>query len=205
KHIALLKTFAEQAAIAIENVRLFDEVQARTREVTEALDRQTATSEVLGVISSSPGDLEPVFQAMLENATRICDAKFGFLFRYDDGAFQPMAMLNVPSALADFLRQRGPYRPEPGLPLHRLVQTKKAVHTIDQPTKKVQPPSAKLAGARSHISVPMLKEGEIVGAFSIYPKEVRPFTDKQIELLTNFASQAVIAIENPRLLNELRQ
>src|SRR5262249_33773700 len=157
KHIALLKTFAEQAAIAIENVRLFDEVQARTREVTEALDRQTATSEVLGVISSSPGDLEPVFQAMLENATRICDAKFGFLFRYDADAFQPMAMLNVPSALADFMRQRGPYRPELGLPLHRLLQTKKAVHTIDQATEKVQTPSAKLAGARSHISVPMLK------------------------------------------------
>jgi CheY-like chemotaxis protein len=94
--------------------------------------------------------------------------------RYDDGAFQPMAMLNVPSALADFMRQRGPYRPEPGLPLHHLLQTKEAVHTIDQVAERVQTPSAKLAGARSHISVPMLKEGEIVGAISIYRQEVRP-------------------------------
>ena len=198
KQIELVQNFAAQAVIAIENTRLLNELR-------ELLEQQTATSKVLSVISSSPGDLEPVFQAMLENATRICDAKFGFLFRYDDGAFQPMAMLNVPSALADFMRQRGPYRPEPGLPLHRLLQTKKAVHTIDQATEKVQTPSAKLAGARSHISVPMLKEGEIVGAVSIYRQEVRPFTDKQIELLTNFASQAVIAIENTRLLNELRE
>jgi len=205
KQIALVQNFAAQAVIAIENARLLNELRRRTDDLSESLEQQTATSKVLSVISSSPGDLEPVFQAMLENATRICDAKFGFLFRYDDGAFQPMAMLNVPSALADFLRQRGPYRPEPGLPLHRLVQTKKAVHTIDQATEKVQTPSAKLAGARSHISVPMLKEGEIVGAISIYRQEVRPFTDKQIELLTNFASQAVIAIENTRLLNELRQ
>jgi GAF domain-containing protein len=198
KQREVLKTFADQAVIAIENTRLLNELR-------ESLEQQTATSKVLSVISSSPGDLEPVFQAMLENATRICDAKFGFLFRNDDGAFQPMAMLNVPSALADFMRQRGPYRPEPGLPLHRLLQTKKAVHTIDQATEKVQTPSAKLAGARSHISVPMLKEGEIVGAISIYRQEVRPFNDKQIELLTNFASQAVIAIENTRLLNELRE
>ena len=198
KQIALVQNFAAQAVIAIENTRLLNELR-------ELLEQQTATSKVLSVISSSPGDLEPVFQAMLENATRICDAKFGFLFRYDDGAFQPIAMLNVPSALADFMRQRGPYRPEPGLPLHRLLKTKKAVHTIDQATEKVQTPSAKLAGARSHISVPMLKEDEIVGAVSIYRQEVRPFTDKQIELLTNFASQAVIAIENTRLLNELRE
>ena len=198
KQIALVQNFAAQAVIAIENTRLLNELR-------ESLEQQTATSKVLSVISSSPGDLEPVFQAMLENATRICDAKFGFLFRYDDGAFQPMAMLNVPSALADFMRQRGPYRPEPGLPLHRLLQTKKAVHTIDQATEKVQTPSAKLAGARSHISVPMLKDDEIVGAVSIYRQEVRPFTDKQIELLTNFADQAVIAIENTRLLNELRE
>jgi hypothetical protein len=107
--------------IALENARLFDEVQARTRELSEALEQQTATSEVLRVIASSPGSLEPVFEAMLENATRIGDAKFGFLFRYDDGAFHPMTMLNVPAALAEFMRHRGPYRPEPGLPLRRLL------------------------------------------------------------------------------------
>ena len=158
KQIELVQNFAAQAVIAIENTRLLNELR-------ESLEQQTATSKVLSVISSSPGDLEPVFQAMLENATRICDAKFGFLFRYDDGAFQPMAMLNVPSALADFMRQRGPYRPEPGLPLHRLLQTKKAVHTIDQATEKVQTPSAKLAGARSAISVPMLKDNELLAPF----------------------------------------
>jgi GAF domain-containing protein len=205
KQIELASTFADQAVIAIENVRLFDDVQARTRELSEALEQQTATSDVLQVISSSPGELAPVFEAMLANATRLCEAKFGFLFRYDDGAFHPVAMLNVPAALADFMQQRGPYRPQPGLPLHRVLQSKKVVHTIDQAVEQVQTPSAKLAGARTHMAVPMLKEGEIVGAISIYRQEVRPFTDTQIELVQNFAKQAVIAIENTRLLNELRE
>ena len=144
--------------------------------LAEALEQQTATSEVLQVISSSPGELEPVFQAMLANATRICDAKFGMLLRYDGDAFHPAATLNLPPALADFLRLRGPWRPEPGTSLYRLLQTKEASHTIDQATEPVQAPSAKLAGARSHISVPMLKEGNIVGAIAIYRQEVRPFT-----------------------------
>jgi signal transduction histidine kinase len=198
EQIALLQNFAAQAVIAIENTRLLNELR-------ESLQQQTATSEVLGVISSSPGELEPVFEAMLANATRLCEAKFGFLFRYDDGAFHPVAMLNVPAALADFMRERGPYRPQPGLPLHRVLETKKVVHTIDQTAEQVQTPSAKLAGARTHMAVPMLKEGEIVGAISIYRQEVRPFTDKQIELVQNFAKQAVIAIENTRLLRELRE
>jgi hypothetical protein len=132
KQREVLKTFADQAVIAIENTRLLNELR-------ESLEQQTATSKVLSVISSSPGDLEPMFQAMLENATRICDAKFGFLFRNDDGAFQPMAMLNVPSALADFMRQRGPYRPEPGLPLHRLLQTKKPSTPSTRPLKRCKP------------------------------------------------------------------
>jgi two-component system NtrC family sensor kinase len=207
KQIELVKTFADQAVIAIENVRLFDEVQARTRDLTESLEQQAATSEVLKVISSSPGELEPVFNAMLENALRICDAKFGVLQRYYDGAFLADAMVGVPPEYAAYLRQRGAFVPGPGLPLHRLVQTKQVVRTVDQAAEQadVQAPSAKLAGARSHIAVPMLKENELVGAIVIYRQEVRPFTDKQIELVQNFAAQAVIAIENARLLNELRE
>ena len=205
RQIELVSTFADQAVIAIENARLFNEVQARTRELSESLEQQTATSDVLKVISSSPGELEPVFQAMLENATRICEAKFGTLYRYDGGAFHPVTFHKVPSSLADFLRQRGPFVPPAGIPLERLLRTKKVIHTIDQASDQVLTPSAKLGGARTHIAVPMLKEDELVGAIIIYRQEVRPFTDKQIELVTNFAAQAVIAIENTRLLNELRE
>src|SRR5262249_5752658 len=121
KQIELLETFADQAVIAIENVRLFDEVQARTRELTESLEQQTATSEVRSAISSSPGELEPVFQTMLENATRICEAKFGVLFQYDGGAFCATASLGVPPAYEEFQRQRGPFRPDAGGPLERLL------------------------------------------------------------------------------------
>ena len=198
KQIDLLTTFADQAAIAIENVRLFNETK-------EALEQQTATADVLKVISSSPGELELVFEAMLANATRICEAKFGIMHRYDNGLFQLAATLGTPPALANFLKQRGSFVPEDGVPLGRLLQTKMVVHTIDQAAETNQAPSAKLGGARSHLSVPMLKDNQLIGAISIYRQEVRPFTDKQIELVRNFAAQAVIAIENTRLLNELRE
>ena len=198
KQIELVKNFAAQAVIAIENTRLLNELR-------ESLQQQTATSEVLSVISSSPGELEPVFQSMLENATRICEAKFGVLHRYQDGAFHTAAQVGVPPALADYHRQRGPYVPPAGMILDRILQTKKVIHTLDLAAESIQTPSAKLAGARSHIAVPMLREGKLVGAITIYRQEVRPFTDKQIELVTNFAAQAVIAIENTRLLNELRE
>ena len=205
KQIELVETFADQAVIAIENVRLFDEVQERTRELSESLEQQTATSEVLQVISSSPGELEPVFQAMLENATRICEAKFGVLHHYHDGAFQPAAILNAPPAYAEFVWSRGQFLPEAGNALDRLLQTKSVIHTVDQAAEPVPTPSARLAGARSQVIVPMLKENELIGVIAIFRQEVRPFTDKQIELVTNFAAQAVIAIENTRLLNELRE
>ena len=205
KQIELVTTFADQAVIAIENVRLFDEVQARTRELSEALEQQTATSEVLSVISSSPGELEPVFQAMLTNAVRICEAKFGVLHRYEDGLFHPMATQDIPPALAEFQRQRGAIAPLPGTSLDRLMRIKAVVHIADVMAEQAPGAAARLGGARSLVGVPMLKEDELIGAIMIYRQEVRPFTDKQIELVKNFANQAVIAIENTRLLNELRE
>jgi two-component system NtrC family sensor kinase len=210
KQIELVTTFADQAVIAIENVRLFDEVQARTRELTESLEQQTATSEVLGIISSSPGELEPVFQAMLENATRICAAKIGILFRYENGAYTAIATLGV-TPVAEYLN-RGPIRPGPTTGLGRVASTKRTIHIVDTQAEQAyadrepfRVATAELGGARSLLNVPMLKEGELIGAIGIYRQEVRPFSDKQIELVTNFASQAVIAIENTRLLNELRE
>ncbi|MGC2336485.1 MAG: GAF domain-containing protein, partial [Pseudolabrys sp.] len=206
KQIELVTTFADQAVIAIENVRLFDEVQKRTRDLSESLQQQTATAEVLKVISSSPGELEPVFSAMLENAIRICEAKFGVLFRYENGAFHPpAASVGVPEVLADFYKQRGVFQPPPGSPLDRLLQVGSAVYTADGAAEPSPGSSARLGGARSLVAVPMLKENKLIGAIVIYRQEVRPFTEKQIELVTNFGAQAVIAIENVRLLNELRE
>jgi signal transduction histidine kinase len=210
KHVELIESFADQAVIAIENVRLFDEAQARSRELSESLEQQTATSEVLGIISSSPGELEPVFEAMLTNATRICEAKYGFLHLVEGDGFRPVASHGVPPALAD-LYSRGILRPEPDLPLARLARLKQVVHILDC---KIEPgyirryspflPLVDIGGARTLLLVPMLKEDELVGAIAIYRQEVRAFANKQIELVSNFARQAVIAIENIRLLKELR-
>jgi GAF domain-containing protein len=205
KEIALAETFADQAVIAIENVRLFEAEQQRTAELSESLEQQTATSEVLQVISSSPGELGPVFQAMLENAVRICDAKFGVLNRYDNEIFNTVASFGAPPALAEFFRQQGPFHPPAGTPLHTVWQTKTVGRVADLAAEPVSGPMAKFGDARSLIAVPMLKEDVLIGAITIYRQEVRPFTDKQVELVQNFAAQAVIAIENTRLLSELRE
>jgi signal transduction histidine kinase len=197
KQIDLLKNFAAQAVIAIENTRLLNELR-------ESLQQQTATADVLKVISRSPGELEPVFQAMLENATRICEAKFGVLMRFDGEAFRVAAHLGTPPALVEYM-QRGPFRPPPGSLLDHVMRTKQVSHTADYAAEGVPAPPATLGGARSTVDVPMLKDDELIGAFSIYRQEVRPFSEQEIALLTNFAAQAVIAIENTRLLNELRE
>ena len=211
KQIELVETFADQAVIAIENVRLFDEVQARTRELTESLEQQTATSEVLQIISSSPGELEPVFQAMLQNATRICEAKFGTMYLREGDAFRTVALHNAPPAFAE-ARKRGPIRPGPKAALTRMLRTKQVVHVPDVALDEgyiARDPlfvsGVEVGGFRSFLIVPMLKETEVIGSITIYHQEVQPFSDKQIALVRNFASQAVIAIENARLLNELRE
>ena len=206
----LPSTFADQAVIAIENTRLFEAEQQRTRELTESLEQQTATSEVLEVISSSPGDLEPVFAAMLENAVRICDAKFGNIYRWDGELFQLLAAFNTPPAFVEAHR-RSPMRPE--RLRRRMVDTKTAVHVADlaadedyiENRERAHVSAVELGGVRTYLTVPMLKENDLVGSLSLYRQEVRPFTGKQIALVQNFAAQAVIAIENAQLLNELRE
>ena len=204
KQIELVKNFAAQAVIAIENTRLLSELR-------ESLQQQTATAEVLSVISSSPGALDPVFQAMLENAVRICGAKFGTLFLCDADAFRAVATHNAPPAYVEALA-RAPSRPPPDVPLGRVAATKQVAYTADIKTTQSyidRDPfvfdAVELGGYRSVLAVPMLKDNELVGTINILGQEVRPFTDKQIELVTHFAAQAVIAIENTRLLSELRE
>jgi GAF domain-containing protein len=204
KHIALLKAFADQAAIAIENARLLNELR-------ESLEQQTATSQVLQVISLSSGDLEPVFASVLDNVVRICDAKFGTINRWDGEALHLVATHKLPPAFAEF-RRRTPFRPGPENPISQMLMTKTVIHFHDLATEqgyiKRNPTfvaAVELGGVRTFLAVPMLKENELIGVVIVYRQEVRPFTEKQIALVQNFAAQAVIAIENARLLNELRQ
>jgi GAF domain-containing protein len=207
KQIALLQNFAAQAVIAIENTRLLNELRQRTDDLSESLQQQTATADVLKVISSSPGELEPVFDAMLANAVRICEAKFGNLLLLEGDAFRNVALHGAPQLYLEERRREPLIRPRSGSDLDQLVKTKQIVHVPDIAADGIANSRAivELAGARTMLSVPMLQKNELIGSIAIYRQEVRPFTNKQIELVTNFAAQAVIAIENTRLLNELRE
>ena len=203
KQIELVQNFAAQAVIAIENARLLNELR-------QSLEQQTATSQVLQVISSSPGDLQHVFATMLENATRICEAKFGALYLSEGDGFRATAMHNAPPAYEE--ARAGVLHPPPSTSLWRAANTKQAVQIADVRSERgyvERDPfvvsAVALGGYRSVLSVPMLHEDELVGVITIFRQEVRPFTDEQISLVRNFAAQAVIAIENARLLGELRQ
>src|SRR5262249_3957707 len=210
KQIALVTTFANQALIAIENTRLFEEVQARTKELTQALEQQTATSEVLGVISSSPGELQPVFQALLKNAVRICEAKFGTLYLCEADGFRAVAMHNAPLAYQE--ERRGLVRPPPNSSSGRAASTKKVVQIVDIKAEQGYisgdpffVSAVDLGGFGAVAGAPMHKEVGFVEIIGIFLQEVRAFFHKQIEHVIIFAKQGVIAIETPRPLNARRK
>jgi len=213
RQVELLKTFADQAVIAIENVRLFDEVQSRSRELSESLEQQTATSEVLKVISGSTGKIAPVFDAMLANATRICDAAYGAMWLREGGKLRNVAFHGVlPDAFSKLWKTGSEIPFDSNVPIARAVRSGKLIIVPDlkddtgyREGQPLQVAAVDLGGIRSLVAVPMMKDSEHIGEITIYRLEVRPFTEKQIELVQNFAAQAVIAIENTRLLNELRQ
>jgi two-component system NtrC family sensor kinase len=211
RQLALIQTFADQAVIAIQNARLFNEVQAKTRDLSELLDQQTATSEVLEAISSSRGDLQLVFKSMLNNALRICEAKFGQLLLFDGEGFLAGELHNTPAAYAELFKC-GPLVPGPNTGLGRLIASKTVIHIPDVTAGSMYAErdplriaTVDILKARTLLAVPMLKDPDLVGAIIIYRQEVRPFSHGQIELVTNFAAQAVIAIENTRLVKELRE
>jgi two-component system NtrC family sensor kinase len=209
KQIDLVSTFADQAVIAIENVRLFDELRARTDDLSESLRQQTAITEILEVINSSPGNLVPVFDAMLEKATRLCEAAYGMLYRYDGIFFHAIALRGVPKVYADFLR--GPIRPSPENALGRLLNGEPLIHMPDirmdaafDSGDPLRIATVELGRARTYLAVPLRKDGVLIGAIGAYRQEVRPFSERQVALLQNFAAQAVIASENVRLFEEIQ-
>jgi GAF domain-containing protein len=217
KQIKLVETFADQAVIAIENARLLNELRQRTADPTGSLEQQTATSDVLQVISSSAGDLQPVFATMLEKAVAICEARFGDIYRWEGDGLRLVANHNTLPAFAEERKRSQYVRPVPGPPgtsiIGAMLATKSVVHVADLAAEQAYierrnptyAAAVELGGVRTILLGPMLKENELIGAFILCRQEVRPFTDKQIAVVTSFAAQAVIAIENARLLNELRQ
>src|SRR5262249_45427661 len=206
KQVELVKTFADQAVIAIENVRLFDEVQARTRELSESLQQQTATADVLKAISRSAFDLKTVLDALVEAATRLCEADQGSIARERDGVYQRVTTYGTPDAYTDYLNTQ-PLIPERGTAMGRALVERKVVHIPDvlADPDYTFVEAQKRGGFRTVLSVPMLREGTAIGVLGLTRREVRPFTDKQIELVTTFADQAAIAIENVRLFENVEQ
>ena len=205
KQVALVTNFAAQAVIAIENARLLNELR-------ESLDRQTATADVLGVISGQPDELSPVFDMILDNALRLCEASVGDMFRIEDGLVRVVSMRGALPAYAEFRHDQRPYVPPPDTPLGAAIQRGEPVQVTDMrdlPGYAARLPSitaaVELGGARTQLLVPMIRDEEVIGLIMIFRREVRPFEQNHIDLVKNFAAQAVIAIENARLLNELRE
>jgi two-component system, NtrC family, sensor kinase len=201
RQIELVRTFAAQAVIAMENARLLTETR-------EALEQQTATAEILQIINASPGDLRPVFDTILDKALWLCDASFGAMARNDGDCFRLLASRNVPASFLEFLGER--IAANPGGALHRLICGEAVVHVTDIRESYGEGTAGRralvdMAGARTALWFPLRKDDAVLGAFVIYRREVRPFTDKQIALAQNFAGQAVIAVDNARLLGELRE
>jgi GAF domain-containing protein len=205
KQIELAKTFAAQAVIAIENARLFQELGARNRELTESLEQQTATSEILRVISTSPTDVQPVFDAIAQSATTLCEATNTGVFRYADSLIHLVAHHNWTPEFLDAVRRVFPIPPGRGTSVARAILTRAVTHIADiteDPEYSATPVVE--VGFRTSLAVPMLREGQPIGAISVSRMEPRPFTHKQVKLLETFADQAVIAVENVRLFQELK-